>query len=353
MFSLILGVALSRYVPPSGPRRNMLPAGHRLPPGAAQAVHDPSMSPESPSLTDLRREIDRIDEALHDLLMRRAEVVDRIRLVKRGATEGYFRPAREAQVLRRLVARHAGPLPRALIVRLWRELMSALVAMQGPFAVAVWDGCGDGSLWDLARDHFGALAPMTRHQTARGVIHAVSHGEATVGVLPLPEDGEADPWWPALMGAHVPPPLRICGRLPFAVGDQGRRPGLRHAAAASTVQVGGAALVVGNVPFEPSGDDLSFLIVESPAGVSRASLTTALGSVGLPAVALAACEGVRDAPTLYLVEVEGFVGADDTRLVALAADARTVGRSRAVGGYARPLAVGAAETGGWRREGRP
>jgi chorismate mutase len=284
------------------------------------------MTREKPSLTDLRREIDRIDEALHDLLMRRAEVAEGVRLVKRGETGGYLRPAREAEVLRRLLARHGGQLPRALIVRLWRELMSAVVAMQGPFAVAVWDGGGEGGFWDLARDHFGGLVPMTRHQTARGVIHAVSEAEATVGVLPAPEDGEENPWWPPLAGVAGRAPLRICGRLPFAAGGNGRGAGRE-------------ALVVGDVPFEPSGDDHSYLMVESPAGVSRASLTAALRKAGLAPAALAAWqEGGADAPTLYLVRVPDFVGADDPRPVALSEDDKAVSAMRAIGGYATPFA---------------
>src|SRR6516164_3582177 len=64
------------------------------------------------SLADLRAEIDRIDAAMHDLLMERGEIIDRLIKVKHTAETGSaFRPAREADMMRRLVERHHGILP--------------------------------------------------------------------------------------------------------------------------------------------------------------------------------------------------------------------------------------------------
>lgn len=283
------------------------------------------MTSDPPSLTDLRREIDRIDEALHDLLMQRTGVVEQVRGVKRQDAGGNWRPAREAEVLRRLLARHRGGLPRGTIVHIWRELMSALVGIQGPFAIAVFDGARGAGYWDLARDHFGAIAPMRRYETVRGVIHAVADGEATAGVLPLPEDGEGDPWWPSLGRAASGAPIRICARLPFAPGGNGQGADM-------------GALVVGDVPFDRSGADRSYLLVESPAGVSRASFLAALSQVRLQPEFLATWQdGGHDAPTLYLVEVDDYVGEGDARLARLAEAERAVTGVRAIGGYATPL----------------
>jgi len=97
------------------------------------------MTRDNSNLSDLRREIDDIDNALHDLLMRRASVVERVKDMKQTAGGVKFRPGREAEIMRRLAARHTGPLSRNVVVRIWRELMSAFVSMQGPFVVSVWD----------------------------------------------------------------------------------------------------------------------------------------------------------------------------------------------------------------------
>jgi chorismate mutase-like protein len=77
---------------------------------------------DKPSLADLRREIDRIDDALHDLIMRRAELTAGVAASKPGGS-GTVRPAREAAILRRLVARHKGSFPRAIVARIWREII--------------------------------------------------------------------------------------------------------------------------------------------------------------------------------------------------------------------------------------
>ena len=94
------------------------------------------------------------------------------------------------------------------------QLMSAFASMQGPFVVAVWD-TGEVGCWDVARDHFGTETTMTRHRSAGAVLHAISEGSATIGVLPLPQDGEADPWWPGL-AVGQDDRLQICARVPFA-----------------------------------------------------------------------------------------------------------------------------------------
>src|SRR4029079_7181147 len=72
----------------------------------------PSMTKLPPTLADLRREIDRIDESMHRLLMERGEIIDTLIATKKTAESGSaFRPAREADMMKRLVERHKGLLP--------------------------------------------------------------------------------------------------------------------------------------------------------------------------------------------------------------------------------------------------
>ena len=150
-------------------------------------------SPEG-SLDDLDREIDRIDAAIHDLLMRRAKVAVAI-----GARQGpealSIRPGREAQVLRGLIERHRGAFPKRNLVRIWREIMSALAALRGPLAVAAYVPEQGADLRGLARDHFGSESPIATCETTMSVLRQVTERQAMVGVLPLPQGEEVDPWW--------------------------------------------------------------------------------------------------------------------------------------------------------------
>src|SRR5690606_24962150 len=117
------------------------------------------------------------DAALHELLMRRSEIAANIGMFKekgdaKAVESPFLRPGREAVVLRRLIERHRGQLPKAVIIRMWREMMSALVRLQGPFAVAVYAPDQVSGYWDLAHDHFGSLTPITMHDSSGQVLRA-------------------------------------------------------------------------------------------------------------------------------------------------------------------------------------
>src|SRR5215470_13983614 len=99
------------------------------------AKQKPSHS-KTPSLADLRRDIDRIDEAMHGLLMERGEIIDRLIAVKQTQETGSaFRPAREADMMRRLVERHAGILPLDTAESILRVIIATFTYVQAPFRV--------------------------------------------------------------------------------------------------------------------------------------------------------------------------------------------------------------------------
>jgi chorismate mutase len=90
----------------------------------------------TPALAELRQEIDRIDETMHQLLMERGEIIDRLIAVKGTQESGAaFRPAREADMMRRLVERHKGILPLDTAESIWRVIISTFTHVQAPFAV--------------------------------------------------------------------------------------------------------------------------------------------------------------------------------------------------------------------------
>ena len=278
-------------------------------------------------LAALRAEIDEIDSQLHDLLMRRTDLAVQVGEVKArvqplGGTPAdgakFIRPAREALILRRLVARHRGRLPKAVIVRMWREMISALLQVEGPFVVAVQAPKGETALWDLARDHYGSRVQVTPLPDNGDVLNAVARGKATVGIVPMPRLGERSPWWPQLLasGEGVP---HVMGRLPF--GDIGN---VRDPKA--------EAMVIGRAPNEPTGDDRSWVMLSLKVPRSRRAI-------------LAAAKALQPDPGLclertskgqeWLLDVAGFAGEIET---GVAAAAEELGAEvRVLGSYAAPL----------------
>ena len=282
------------------------------------------MTASAASLDDLRRRIDEIDDALHDLIMERIAVVERIAGTKQRDGVAALRPGREAQILRRLAARHRGPLPRAIVVRVWRELLSGTVALQGDFAVAVSAFEGMADYWDLARDHFGSHTPMTIYHSVGEVLRAVGEKRAAIGVLPMPVEGEPTPWWPLLAGAGNAAP-RVLTRLPFGGRGNARGDG------------GVDALAIGHGTPDPTGADRSLVAFETDGEVSRARLINTLKSVGLTVTLFAAFERENER-RWSLVELDDMVAADDPRLArTLALLTEHVAGIAHLGGYAKPL----------------
>ncbi|GAB4228969.1 MAG: chorismate mutase [Kiloniellaceae bacterium] len=279
------------------------------------------MSDTKPSLDDLRRQIDEIDDSIHDLLMRRTELAREIGVAK-GQGAVFMRPGREARVLRRLVARHQGAFPKPVIARIWREIVSVFTRLQGPFAAAAFAPEEGPDLYGLARDHFGSLTPITRFGSEMGVLRAVSGGKANIGVLPLPEADRGTPWWPKL-ARHGKATPKIIARLPFAPLDGGRGDGPQ-------------GVVVSLAEPEESGDDHGYMIVELDEAVSRGALKTLLSDAGFQVCNIQAWVDSPDR-TLHLVEVEGFLAAEDPRIEALLAEAETVKHAWSVGSFAVPL----------------
>jgi chorismate mutase len=166
-----------------------------------------------PSLTDLRREIDHIDETMHGLLMQRGDIIDRLISVKQTQETGSaFRPAREADMMRRLVERHKGILPLDTAESIWRVIISTFTYVQAPFAVHADLSAGDAHIRDSARFHFGFTVPFVAHLGAASVVEAVSESKGDLGLVPAFAVAGGGAWWSALEFDTAP---KIIARLPF------------------------------------------------------------------------------------------------------------------------------------------
>ncbi|UFN49923.1 chorismate mutase [Roseomonas sp. OT10] len=263
----------------------------------------PLPAPAPPDLATLRAGIDAIDDGLHDLLIRRAAITGRLAAERIKGQGGSFRPGREAAIFRRLLARHSGGLPPAALLRIWREIIASSLAQQGNFSVAVLAPQPDSPALDLARGHFGFNTPWRAHPTPARALAAVSSGEATVAVLPAPEEGEAPgtAWWPRLEA----PRLQVVAALPFLLPAGGRGP---------------KALVVAASAADPTGRDRSLLRLEHAPEQSRDALAGALAAAGLPPLRLILHRDAAPGPRHALAEVAGLLAADDPRLPPLRAD---------------------------------
>jgi chorismate mutase len=178
-----------------------------------QTTMSKSPHPDMPSLADLRREIDRIDAAMHGLLIERSEIINRLISVKKTQEKGSaFRPAREADMMRRLVERHRGILPLDTAESIWRVIISTFTYVQAPFSLHADLSAGAAEMRDSSRFHFGFTVPLIAHMGASAVVAAVSDSTGDLGLVPAFGVPGASAWWNALEFDSAP---KIIARLPF------------------------------------------------------------------------------------------------------------------------------------------
>ncbi|MDB5317591.1 MAG: hypothetical protein JWO24_3435 [Rhodospirillales bacterium] len=266
-------------------------------PSTAPAL--PTPPADAAELAELRAEIDALDDALHDLVMRRADIVARLAGSRAKGAGPALRPGREAAILRRMLARHSGPLPRSALVRLWREMFAASTAMQSNFTVvAAADPEHAEAVMRLTRAHFGGTTPIRAMTTVGQALACLLSGEAAVATLPAPEPEEREEaaWWVRFDAQS----LQVTARLPFLA-----EPG------------GASVLVVSPTPPDPSGRDRTLLRIELTADFSHARLTRLLADASIPAISLQIRRTGEQALALALAEVAGFWEARDPRLKSL------------------------------------
>lgn len=283
------------------------------------------MSTDTETLLRIRRDIDRIDDRIHDLLMERAALVEKVAEAKAGDTSVPLRPGREAEIIRRLAARHTGRFPVAAVVRIWREIIGALIGLQRPFSVAVCQPeRGDGFL-ELARDHFGVVWGKQVFPSPGHVVRAVADGHASVGLVPLPGDGEPDPWWLSLTAGSDNLP-QVVTRLPILPLPPA--PGR-----AEPVE----GLVIACRPHDDTGADRTLVAVETVPDLSRDRLRALFAAAGLDSGSVLATHREEDR-WLHLCEIESYLTDSDPRLASLLGGGKDpVRHTRVIGGYPLPM----------------
>lgn len=165
----------------------------------------------SDELHKLREEIDRIDRTILDLLSERARNAQRIGEVKQG---NLYRPDREAQVLRRIAEVNPGPLPDLSVQRVFREVMSACLALEQPLRIVYLGPAGTFSE-SAARKHFGS-APMFQPQpTIEESFRMVEAGNAEYCVVPVENstEGVVGGTLDLLLASR----LKVCGEVSLRI----------------------------------------------------------------------------------------------------------------------------------------
>ncbi|WP_198968920.1 prephenate dehydratase [Xylophilus sp. ASV27] len=138
--------------------------------------------PSGPTLADLRVQIDSLDQQLLHLLNERARVAEQVGELKKREGTPFFRPDRVAQVIEKIQNTNPGPLKSQHVAAVWREIMSACLALESPQRVAVLGPAGT-FCEQAAVEFFGGAADLVYCANFDEVFHATAAGSAQYGVV--------------------------------------------------------------------------------------------------------------------------------------------------------------------------
>jgi chorismate mutase-like protein len=198
------------------------------------------------SIQKLRKRIDALDARLVKLLNERTQVAGEIGKVKRRLGEEIYAPEREEDVLKRVTSNNRGPLTARSLRAIWREVMSASLALQKDVVISVFGT--RGSFTDsAARQKFGGSVTYKYQPTFADVFREVAKGRADCGVVPIEDstDGVTTHVCDLLMNSD----LKICAQALFTVSGS-----------SGASQIVARFFVIARKPAAPVGNDFTSVI---------------------------------------------------------------------------------------------
>jgi chorismate mutase/prephenate dehydratase len=203
---------------PAGPKKAAVTGGTAARPSAQRAakVELPESTALPPALAQARERIDTIDKSIQDLIAERAQWAQQVGRAKgpMKAAVDYYRPEREAQVLRKVVDRNDGPLHDETLVRLFREIMSACLAQQEPLRIGFLGPEGTFSQ-QAVHKHFGHSAHGMPLSSIEEVFQEVEAKNADFGVVPVENSGQGT--IQSTLDMFLTSKLKICGEVELRV----------------------------------------------------------------------------------------------------------------------------------------
>ena len=169
-----------------------------------------------PNLSEIRKRIDDIDERIQTLINERAQFARDVGESKGELAEAvdYYRPEREADVLRRVLERNDGPLRNDEMLRLFREIMSACLAQQEPLKIGFLGPEGTFTQTAVLK-HFGHSVRALPFHTIDEIFQEVESGAADFGVVPIENSTEGSV--NNTLDMFLTSPLKICGEIELRI----------------------------------------------------------------------------------------------------------------------------------------
>ncbi|MBL0318974.1 MAG: chorismate mutase [Alphaproteobacteria bacterium] len=272
-------------------------------------------------LLELRTQIDAIDDQIISLLKDRLAIVDQVGRHKKemGINGCFLKPGREAAILKRVVMELRPHFPDAAIASMWRMIISASLFHEQKLKVSVFGGDESKGYW-LAREYFGSFVPINKHVSIGSVLSDVEKNDSVIGVVPLHwQEVPNHYWWQNLKDN-----VSVFAVLPVVC---------------DTANEQKSVLALGKVKPEPTGDDSTLLVLNTPLTVSKNTISKALQSIKISAEWIAQSPTPGDEKAVdHLIKVSGFIQQYDPLLTVISKELDNhMNYIKRIGAYANPI----------------
>lgn len=255
-------------------------------------------------LLGCRKKIDKIDEEILALLQKRMEIVNEVRKIKSQNGEEFFiKSAREADMIKALVSKYDGVLPKSTIIGIWRKIIVSANVMEQPLKIALHNPEKIVDYNYLLREYYADFVPIISHDSVANTSLDIEKKIAQIAAFALPKsdnDNSCENWWINL--ANNQNGIKVFAKIPFLSCEDA--PSL-------------ALLAIKKQ--EKSSADNSLFCIEIATTISKSQILAAMKEVGITAKILktAQLKAVNDI-SFHLIEAEGFYDEKSDEITSLA-----------------------------------
>ncbi len=266
-------------------------------------------------LQALRKDIDKVDGQIINLLKERMTIVHNVGKIKAQTKQkSFIRPAREATMVKSIIS-HLHPIyPESSIERIWRSIISASLNLEQPLTIAVYEQNNNRDFYWLAREYFGNFMPIVLFNTPEEVIKFTTERACHVGII-----GVNDLANNSLISYKDK--VKIFGHIPLVINSN------------SSHQI--SAFAIAQTDVEETTDDITIIACKIKSNITQSAIISQFGKNGL---SIAKTTQSYDYMILY---VDSFISSLNTGAMAnvMGQIANYIEDIALLGCYAKPIEV--------------
>ncbi len=260
-------------------------------------------------LPEFRREIDKIDDQIIDLLKERMKIVAQVGEYKRSCNEHFLiKSSREADMIKDLVIKADGALPKSTIVSLWRKIITSANMLEQEIKIALHNPAKIPDYEYLVKEYYGDFIPIYSHDSVTSIISFMERNEIQIGIFAIPNENDnfesgVENWWINL--ANNKSNIKIFAKIPFIENINDYNFTKKNLVAVAIKEA------------ESSKEDKTLLVIETAKEISKSQIQNAIKDSAFEGRIIKTAKLKQiDNINFSLIEIDGFHLQTDEKITA-------------------------------------